>query len=300
MDLDLLAVFLDIYRTGSLSAAAGLRGVSQPAISGQLARLEREVGAPLFVRTHRGATPTERADDLARRAGPHLDALRRSLATGEPAPEPLGTIRIGGPAEGMTARILPALAPLVEGGLRVRASFGLAADLLTALARGELDLVVSAIRPTARGLLATPLIDEEFVLLGPPSLARTVDPAALATDPLRALAHLPLVAYAEDLPIIRRYWRSEFGRRPPNEVVLTAPDLRAVLAAVVAGAGVSVLPRFLAEAALSTGSVLELHRPEVDPLNTIFLAVAAGRRHDPTIAAVHGLLLDRARQWGSL
>lgn len=83
-------------------------------------------------------------------------------------------------------------------------------------------------------------------------------------------------------------------------MVLTAPDLRAVLAAVVAGAGVSVLPRFLAEAALSAGSVLELHRPEVEPLNTIFLAVAAGRRHDPTIAAVHGRLLDRARQWGSL
>lgn len=300
MDLDLLAVFLDIYRTGSLSAAAGIRGVSQPAISGQLARLEREVGAPLFVRTPRGATPTDRADDLARRAGPHLDALRQALAAGDPGPDPLGTVRIGGPAEGMAARILPALTPLVERGLRVRASFGLAADLLAALARGELDLVVSAIRPTARGLLATPLIDEQFVLLGPPSLARTVDPVALAADPVRALAHLPLVAYAEDLPIVRRYWRSEFGRRPPNEVVMTAPDLRAVLAAVIAGAGVSVLPHFLAEAALGAGSVLELHRPQIEPLNTIYLAIPAGRQRDPSIAAVHRRLLDRARQWGSL
>ena len=39
-DLDLLASFLEIYRRGSLTAAATALGVSQPAVSGQLARLE--------------------------------------------------------------------------------------------------------------------------------------------------------------------------------------------------------------------------------------------------------------------
>ncbi|AQW46749.1 LysR substrate-binding domain-containing protein [Streptomyces violaceusniger] len=89
-------------------------------------------------------------------------------------------------------------------------------DLLSALVNARVDLVVSAVRSASRGITATPLTDEEFVLVGSLTLARTIDTRRLGDDPIGALAHLPLVAYAEDLPIIRRYWRSEFARRPPN------------------------------------------------------------------------------------
>ncbi|GAB7046093.1 LysR family transcriptional regulator [Catenuloplanes indicus] len=300
MDLDLLGTFLDVYRTGSLSAAATAGGVSQPAVSGRLARLEERVGEPLFDRTPRGVTPTARADDLARRVAPHLDALRRAVRAGGPeAPEPLGTVRLAGPAELMSLRVLPALGPLIAAGLSVRTSFGLAEDLLAALLRGEHDLVVSAVRPAARALRGTPLIDEQFVLVAAPALARTADPALIAADPVTALAHLPLVAYAEELPIIRRYWRSEFGRRPPNPVALTVPDLRAVLAAVVAGVGASVLPRYLAEPAMASGSVMQLHRSAIEPLNTLYLVTRTGSTA-PSAERVHAHLLDQARQWGSL
>ncbi|MDP9793592.1 DNA-binding transcriptional LysR family regulator [Catenuloplanes nepalensis] len=301
MDLDLLGTFLDVYRTGSLSAAATAGGVSQPAVSGRLARLEERVGEPLFDRTPRGVSPTARADDLARRIAPHLDALRGAVRTdgGPEAPEPLGTVHLAGPAELMSLRVLPALGPLIAQGLSVRASFGLAEDLLAALLRCEHDLVVSAIRPTARSLRATPLIDEQFVLVATPALARTVEAALITVDPITALAHLPLVAYAEDLPIIRRYWRSEFGRRPPNRVVLTVPDLRAVLSAVVAGVGASVLPRYLAEPAMASGSVIQLHRSMIEPLNTLYLVTKLGYT-EPSAERVHAHLLDHARQWGSL
>ncbi|MFD0395024.1 LysR family transcriptional regulator [Streptomyces nogalater] len=65
-DLDLLATFLEIYRRGSLTAAAAALGVSQPAVSGQLARLEGQLDAVLFERSRHGATPTPRAHELAR------------------------------------------------------------------------------------------------------------------------------------------------------------------------------------------------------------------------------------------
>ncbi|MFE1331353.1 hypothetical protein IFE09_33455 [Streptomyces microflavus] len=64
-------------------------------------------------------------------------------------------------------------------------------------------------------------------------MARTVDSDRLRTAPADALAALPLVAYGEELPILRRYWRSEFGHRPTNPVALVAPDLRAVPALTV-------------------------------------------------------------------
>ncbi|KOV82987.1 LysR family transcriptional regulator [Nocardia sp. NRRL S-836] len=290
--MDLLATFLEIYRGGSLTAAATRRGLTQPAVSGQLARLENEVGARLFVRGGRGVTPTPRADELARRVGSHLDHLRSAL---DPVAALEGVVRIGGAAEFMTARGLPALAPLTQRGVRFEVTLGLAADLLAALRDARLDVVLSSVRPGA-GFTVTPFADEEFLLVGPPVLAQTVSPALLAEDPVRALEHLPLVAYSADLPIVRRYWRSEFGRRPPNPVAVVVPDLRAVLAAVVAGAGVSALPRYLAEPALATGSVELLHRPEVPPLNTLYL-VTRGEL-TPAVEVVVDHL--RSRDWTAL
>lgn len=93
----------------------------------------------------------------------------------EAEPALRGTVQIGGAAEIMTLRVLPALAPLTGRGLYLHATFGLAHDLLVDLAADRLDLVVSAIRPTHHALLAVPLADEEFLPIGPRSMARTVD-----------------------------------------------------------------------------------------------------------------------------
>ncbi len=300
-DLDLLATFLEIHRRGSLTAAAAALGISQPAVSGQLARLEEQFGDVLFIRSRNGAQPTGRAHELARRIGPHLDRLRHALAEETDEQACRGTVRIGAAAEFTATRLLPALAPLTRRGLNLRITSDLAEPLLALLADGELDLVVSSVRPPAklRGLAATPYADEEFVLVGTPTAARSIDPHHLAEDPVAALAHLPLVAYAEELPIIRRYWRSEFRRRPPNPVSVLVPDLRAVLAAVIADAGISVLPRYLAEPALNTGSIEQLHRSEVPPLNTLYLVTPSGPAQ-PAVQLVQRRLLDHATTWGTL
>jgi DNA-binding transcriptional LysR family regulator len=298
--LDLLSTFLEVYRAGSLSAAAQRLGVTQPAVTGQLARLEERVGEPLFVRSRRGVTPTPRAAALAARVGLHVDELREALGAADEGPALRGTVRVGGAAEVMTLRVLPALAPLTGRGLTVHATLGLADDLLKSLASGGLDLVVSAVRPALDGVLAAPLVDEEFLLVAPPAMAHSIDPDRLRTDPARALAQLPLVAYAEELPVVRRYWRSEFGRRPPNPVAMIVSDLRAVLAAVTAGAGISVLPRYLAEPALAAGTVVQLHRPEVPPLNTLYLATRRGAPGNPALTVVRDHVQRAAREWGGL
>jgi DNA-binding transcriptional LysR family regulator len=298
--LDLLATFLEIYRTGSLSAAAERLGVTQPAVTGQLARLEEQLGEQLFVRSRRGVAPTPRAAALAARVSLHVDGLREVLGSTESEPALRGTVRIGGAAEAMTARVLPAVAPLTGRGLYVHATLGLAQDLLAELAEGRLDLVVSAVRPTQRSVLAVPLVDEEFVLVGAPAAAHTVDTERLRTAPSDALAALPLVAYAEELPIVRRYWRSEFGHRPANPVALVVSDLRAVLAAVEAGAGISVLPRYLAEPSLAAGRVVQLHHPQVPPLNTLYLATRRGAPANPALTVVRERLLQAAQEWGGL
>ncbi len=296
--LDLLVTFLEIYRAGSLSAAAQRLKVTQPAVSGQIARLEEQIGEPLFVRTPQGVTPTQRAVVLASHVGAHVDGLRAALSADGPALG--GTVRVGAAAELTALRLAPVLADLARRGVRVHATHGLAGDLLSALAEDRLDLVVSAVRPTQAAVLAEPFIDEEFVLIAPPSLAHTIDSGRLAAEPVAALAHLPLVAYDAQLSIVRRYWRSEFGRRPPNRVMMVVADLRAILEAVVAGAGISVLPRYVAAPSLRSGSAVELHRPEAAPLNTLYLAVRRGAPANRAVTVLRDHLQQAARDWGSL
>ncbi len=121
-------------------------------------------------------------------------------------------------------------------------------------------------------------------------------PAARADVPSR-LAGVPLSAYAEDLPIARRYWRTVFGRRLSVEAAVTVPDLRGVLAAVVAGAGYSVLPRYLCAGDLAAGRLVLLHEPANRPGNTVYLVQRPGTEVNPNVQRVRDHLRRAATGW---
>lgn len=77
-----LQVFLALVRTGSFSAAAQQLGITQPAVSAQIVKLEQVVGFPLFYRCPEGTTITEQGrnlvplvEDIERE---HADLLRRA------------------------------------------------------------------------------------------------------------------------------------------------------------------------------------------------------------------------------
>ncbi|HEX6704054.1 MAG TPA: LysR family transcriptional regulator [Albitalea sp.] len=61
IDLNLLRVFDAILETRSVTIAASMLGLTQSAVSNQLARLREAFGDPLFVRTSEGMMPTPRA-----------------------------------------------------------------------------------------------------------------------------------------------------------------------------------------------------------------------------------------------
>jgi DNA-binding transcriptional LysR family regulator len=262
---------------------AGEEHLSQPAVTTQLRTLEEALGRPLFTRLPRGVSPTAAGDLLARRIAEPLDQLSGLLDADLDRPPSLaGVVHLGGPTEFVTARVLPALAGLVERGLELRVTLGVADDLLRALRSGAVDLTVQSTRPRQRGLRVRPLCDEEFVLVAAEPWATRV---SAATDLVDALARTPQIAYAEDLPIIRRYWQSVFDVRPPRDAAVVVPNLHAVLAAVLAGAGYSVLPGYLCAADVATGRLTVLHHPPVPPLNTLYLV---SRAASPTLAARRG------------
>lgn len=251
LDLNLLRTFLTVYRTGSFTAAARLLGLSQPTVTTQIRTLERQLGRELFERRARGVTPAPYADELAARIVNPLDSLAMVAGPAGGAedapPEP---VHLAGPAELLSRCVLPGLAPLVDKGVRLRITPGLTEPLLDDLRAGRHDLVIATFRPRGRTLTAVPLNDEEFVLVASPTWAQRLGaPASVAA----ALHGVPLVAYADDLPIVRRYWRHVFGRRLVRQPAVTMPDLNAVKAAVAGGAGFTVLPVICASRSCGRG-----------------------------------------------
>ena len=67
-------------------------------------------------------------------------------------------------------------------------------------------------------------------------------------------------AYAETLPMIRRYWSENFGREPNFRPILILPDIRGLIAAAVAGAGATVVPDYLCAPELASGRLALLDR----------------------------------------
>ncbi|MBX4175379.1 LysR family transcriptional regulator [Streptomyces geysiriensis] len=301
MDLALLRTFVTVHRAGSFTRAAALLGLSQPAVTSQIRTLERQLGRPLFLRQARGVTPTTIGDELAHKAAPHLDALVEIAETGLDDGSSLRTLHLAGPPEFTAERALPALTRLTgeDGqGFALRASFGTAEETLEGLAAGHHDLAIGTARPRGALLTATPLCDEEHILVAAPHWAEGTGAVRPHRTGAPDLEHIPVVEVHESLPFVARYWATVFDARPAASGTVVASDLRAVLACTVAGAGLAVLPRYLCAEALARGEVVALHDPAVPPLRTYFLVVRTGTLAMPHIARAHEWLLRAAADWG--
>jgi DNA-binding transcriptional LysR family regulator len=316
MDLALLRTFVTVHRAGSFTRAAALLGLSQPAVTGQIRTLERQLGRPLFLRRARGVTPTTIGDELAHKIAPHLDALLEIAEADLEERSSARSLHLVGPPEFTAQRVLPALTPLISQGLALRVAFSDAEGSLDGLAAGHHDLAITAARPRGDLLTATPLCDEEHVLITAPrwaarlgaeggipmkggggSAARKGGLRGAQADLPQALQSVPVVAVHESLPLVTRYWAAVFDAKPPASATIVVPDLRAVLASTAAGAGLAVLPRYLCAEALESGEVVALLDPPVPPLRTYFLAVRTGTLALPHIARAYEWLLRAAVDW---
>ncbi|MFT4398037.1 LysR family transcriptional regulator [Gordonia lacunae] len=264
--LNLLATFLAVYKSGSLSAAARTLGVSQPTVTNHLRMLEDWYGTDLFTRESSGVRPTALGTEIASAIAIHIESLERSLGQGEHIAQGQRRVVIGGSLELISGIIAPTLRHNSTKLPRIDFTFGRSQSLLEGLLDGAVDLVVSSVRPRDESLVAQPIADEEFWLVAAPSLPIT----GTSTS---ALSALPIVALGEDLPIIRRYWNTVYGVEPLFNPAVVLPELTAIRAAVVAGVGVSVLPDHLVADDLRLGLLCRIDPPEEPPMNTVFLVM---------------------------
>jgi DNA-binding transcriptional LysR family regulator len=296
--LNLFRTFLAVYRAESISSAAKGLNLSQPAVTKQIQQLESQLARALFTRLPRSIVPTPAGDELARRIAEHIDALETTLEiTKLGASDLAGTVYLGGPSEFLGSKLLPALSNLHQHGIQLRVLLGQPESLLEDLRAGALDVMVSTVRVASRGLEVQPIYLEELVLVGNATWAKRLPTKLLEARGAAALQDVPLLAYAEDLPMLRRYWRKVFGRIPTGNASMVVPDLRAIVQATIAGAGVSVLPRYTVENALENRTLQLLLGPAKPPVNQLWLAWRPSRREHPRVRFVREQILRVSSDW---
>lgn len=299
-DIDRLRAFLAIHRHGSVTEAARQLHMSQPAVSQQLQALEASAGRRLFRRLPRGVEPTPAGRELAEQVGSHLDAveeawgqwLGRMRHEGD-NPMRGASVYLGGPSEFVAGRVLPALAPLVVAGVRIRVAVGDDAQVIAAIDARELDLAILTAPLDRTGLSVEPLAREEYVLVGAPDIAVELGKLPRAgRRAARQLEQLPLLAYAEELPLVRMYWQQVFDTEPEVLAAVVADSLPALAALAERGIGITVLPRHVCEEQLATGRLVRLHEPRVPPTAELWLAWNSGSRRTLAVAAAQERIHD--------
>lgn len=267
--LDLLRYFLLVCEERSITKAAKRARVTQPAMSSAMARLEEEMGSPLFVRDRGGVAPTSAGEALIPRAKAVLAAVEDARrAVEEVRDARTGRVRVGGGATVCAYYLPPVLAayraqhPSVK--LLVRE--GTSEATREAVLAGELDLGIITIE---HGEFWR---DDEMILVAAPD-----------ADVRRA----PMVTFPKGATI-----REAVDRHfPGSEIVMELSGIASVIEHAVQGLGVALVSRVSVEDALADGSLVEVKDPRTPVVRPLKIIHRGLERLSPAAAALRKLLL---------
>jgi len=252
LDVRRLRVLHAVSAHGSVTAAAAALGYSAPAVSQQLAALEREIGMRLTERAGRGIELTPAAAILVG----HTDALLARLDAAESDLAALrdqvsGRVALAAFPSAAAAIVAPAWAALARSAPQVQLELTEMEpeESLPALARGELDVAVAH----EYDLLPRPLdpLFERRELLSDPVLLAVRDDAPLAAAPDRPvplgnLSGQPFLAPRDHTSCAEMIQRACARAGFVPRVVARATDFAVLLSLVAAGAGVTLVPELAA------------------------------------------------------
>jgi len=240
LNLDHLHTYALIIETGSFSGAAERLGLSQPAVSLQIRQLEQRLGVRLVERVARRAAPTPAGLDLLegiQQVNTAVDGVMAAMASHSSNVE--GRVTLG---TGATACLY--LLPQILRSLRRRfpklsvvVSTGNTADFIKAVEGNTLDLALVTLPVKRRALVATPLLNDEFVAI---ASKREAPLPAKITPALLAKRELVLFEPAANTRVIIDQWFRDAGHAP--KPIMELGSVEAIKEMVAAGLGCSILP----------------------------------------------------------
>jgi DNA-binding transcriptional LysR family regulator len=257
MNLNRLAYFAAVVDAGSFTSAATSLGITKAVVSQQVAKLEEEVGTTLLLRTTRSVQATEagralyaRCTVILRESADAFDELAQRVAS------PRGTLRIAAPFDYGSTVIVKVATELTRRYPRIDVVLNLS-DRATHQQESDLAIRVGWLETSSRQARRVGTFQQWLVCA--PELWQTVSRVRKPED----LAELPFVANVSlPEPLVWRFTRGAGGRRTVRMRSTIATDATpAVLAAVLAGAGLSVLPDYLVAQDVASGRLCHV-RPD--------------------------------------
>jgi DNA-binding transcriptional LysR family regulator len=294
LDVRRLRVLRELAARGTIAATADALGYTAPAVSQQLAALEREAGVALLEKNGRGRRLTPAGTDLVART----EGILRQLEAAEAALERTtthvaGVLRCAAFASAHRILLPRAIAALAtrHPDLRVMTRELEPEESLPALKLGELDLVLAqeyafAPIPADPALERTDLVDDVLRVALPAghrlAAAEAVDMKALEAEPWIAgrkgsFCHLVVIHSAH-----------QAGYEPRMAHVTN--DFSVSYALVAAGAGVGLVPEL---AGPPPPGVVVRPVAGAPPSRRIYAAVRAGSSARPAVAAMVDALTER-------
>lgn len=291
--INTLLAFVTVAREGSVSRAAELLNLTQPAVSQQLRRLSEEVGLPLFEReaaglrlTGDGAALLPKAEQVIEAMGAFRQAAcqRSDVVTG---PLRIGTIidpefiRLGQLLGRMRAEFP---------GIETELSHGISGEIMARLLRGQIDAGFVLGPP---GDEAGAMVDETVHLVTLAAFSyRVVAPAGwqaqVETADWPALAALPWIGTPE-MSAHHQLLRRIFEARGLAQNVVARVDQEASMMEMVrSGVGLSLCRDAIALYQKQSYGVALAGRVAVPAC--LYLALPARQIDSPVMAALLGLM----------
>lgn len=256
MQTDALRWFQQVADGVTVTEVSEIEHVTQSGVSRALARLERDVGTPLLLRTGRTLRMTHAGSAFKH----HVDALLHELDDGLAAVNQLVDPETGTVALAFQPSLGTWLVPDLVSSFRdvhpgVHFELRQVYDerLSSLLAQGEVDFEISSVRPTDPGLRWHVLIQEPL-RLAVPADHRLADRSSVALAEASAESYITL----QPATLLHRLFEElchEAGFEPT--IAFQSDDLPTVHGFVAAGLGVAVVP---SGSAWSPGAA---HRPVV-------------------------------------
>ena len=300
MDTRRLYSFVRVVDAGSITRAADLLHIAQPALSQQMTALESLFGQQLLSRSKQGVEPTEAGRVLYRHARVILRQLEQAQADVEVVGRELaGGVSVGlAPYSTVNALAFPLLSavraryPRVL--LHINENFG--GVLSEALMTGRMDMALLYESGPIRGVDFERLVTEELVVVAPDGIelpARADDAVTMAD-----LADVPLLLPGPTHTIRRVVDQAFSQASSAANVVGEVESVPLMARAVRGGLGATVLPRSVARRLIG-GS--ELHQRHLTPALEVqvSLGTASGQTLSRAAEAVRELLREVLRSYVS-
>lgn len=244
MELTPLKSFVAVAREGHLTRAAQALGLTQPAVSGQLARLEEELGTALFHRTPKGMELTDAGAVFLE----HVERALVDVADGVAAVAELqgvqrGTLSVGGGATATTYLMPPLLSAFHERfpGVRLYVREAGSHAVMAAVLAGELDLGVITVSDEAPARLAVqPWVQDELVLIVPPGHALEGREQFQWSE----LEGAPLVLFEAGSAVRQRIDSALVAAGVTPEIVMELRSIESIQQMVAQGIGAAFVSRF--------------------------------------------------------